>query len=647
MKDKKNAAILQQMVLLMIENDYISVASMAKILNYSEKTIRSKLNELHDQLVKAQLARIEKVPRMGVKLVITSGSVEKLKQLFNTMPMASLVNGEERLYAYLRILLSTQSQQLTVNELSELTYDSLPVCKRYLKTCEQWLDMFVIKMDIRRNYGIELLAKEENMRLAIKHLVVNDPVNNVENSIRLFAKGINLDLLKKCIFKIEAEWNFSFAEESFYSILLYAALAITRCGFSNIKLSKSEKDIVVQYNEYHLAQSLFQLIEKEFMIAIPESEIQYFAIQLLCSKMIHTHNEEEDVREYDAKLRQFVEKIIDTVSNVMNVDLTKDSELYYGLLNHIRPAIFRMKFEKHSTEELTSFIKEEYKQTYRVSWTLSVLFEEYYGIKISSTELSYITLYIQASLERRVKPLKIALITELGMGLNQMFCSKIKMAIPQVEEIKIFSLHDFKLSYCTAYDLLLTTSQLQIEDPRILQISSLLSNQGLEILKSKVEEMRFNHFMNKNKFDACCHTLFEPDLILIQEGNTSKKNLIKKMTELLVDKGYVTKQYFTSVMEREKSVSTYIGNGVAIPHGFSNFVNESKVVIATLKEEMEWNKEDQVKIIFMLALSVNTTYESKRTQLFYKGFLEMIDTDEDVEKLINMNAEELYKYVIR
>ena len=51
----------------------------------------------------------------------------------------------------------------------------------------------------------------------------------------------------------------------------------------------------------------------------------------------------------------------------MNVDLMDDNELYYGLLNHIRPAIFRMKFEKHSTKELTNFIQQEYKQTYRVS----------------------------------------------------------------------------------------------------------------------------------------------------------------------------------------------------------------------------------------------------------------------------------------
>ena len=197
--------------------------------------------------------------------------------------------------------------------------------------------------------------------------------------------------------------------------------------------------------------------------------MKYFAIQLLCSKMIHTQEipAKEELTSYDKKLKQFVHKIISVISDIMNVDLMDDNELYYGLLNHIRPAIFRMKFEKHSTKELTNFIQQEYKQTYRVSWALSALFEEYYDIKITSTELSYITLYIQTSLERRMRPLEIALVTELGMGLNQMFCNKIRMSIPKIDEIAIFSYHEVKIDVVGKYDLIVTTSKLDFDQKKL------------------------------------------------------------------------------------------------------------------------------------------------------------------------------------
>lgn len=211
------------------------------------------------------------------------------------------------------------------------------------------------------------------------------------------------------------------------------------------------------------------MINEEFGTKIGEDEVVFFSIQQLCSgTLIDFRYGDNFAYRYDEKLKEFIHKIISVVSEILNADLTGDEELYYGLLNHIRPAIFRMRFEKHSTDTLTDFIKEEYKDTFRVSWALSILFEEYYGINISSTELSYITLYIQAALERTYKLLKIALVTELGMGLNQMFCNRIRMAVPRIESISILSLHEFKTEILKQYDLIITTSKLEAVSEKIV-----------------------------------------------------------------------------------------------------------------------------------------------------------------------------------
>lgn len=385
------------------------------------------------------------------------------------------------------------------------------------------------------------------------------------------------------------------------------------------------------------------------MIQIDDEEVKYFAIQLLCSQMIHNGaaDLEYGVRDYDKKIKEFVQRIISVVSNIMNVDLTMDHELYYGLLNHIRPAVFRMKFEKHSTANLTSFIQEEYRKTYRVSWALSILFEEYYGIQISSTELSYITLYIQASLDRLEPPLTILLITELGMGLNQMFCNKIKLAIPKIKEIKILSLHDLDVGELAGYDLIISTSALPVQDERIVYIESLLSGHGIEELKEKIEYLKKTKINQKSHFDVSCHTLFDPRLILIHPAARDKKELLRKMTDRLLACGAVSEKYLGTVLEREGAVSTCIGNGVAIPHGYANYVNQSRVVVAVLKDAMQWNEEEQVRLVFLLGLRVNTRYESEKTQLFYKSFLEMIDTEQDVSELCRLSQEELYKFLVR
>ena len=69
------------------------------------------------------------------------------------------------------------------------------------------------------------------------------------------------------------------------------------------------------------------------------------------------YDTESLIEQYDAKLKEFVEKMIDVISNVTNVDLRQDTELYNGLLIHLRPTIFRLKYNRSTNNELTGYIK--------------------------------------------------------------------------------------------------------------------------------------------------------------------------------------------------------------------------------------------------------------------------------------------------
>ena len=69
---------------------------------------------------------------------------------------------------------------------------------------------------------------------------------------------------------------------------------------------------------------------------------------------------------------------------------------------------------------------------------------------------------------------------------------------------------------------------------------------------------------------------FDPKLILIHPMVSDKEELLQRMNQVLNAGGYVTEHYIKKCAGPGKTVSTYIGNGVAIPHGFQTYVNESK-----------------------------------------------------------------------
>lgn len=61
--------------------------------------------------------------------------------------------------------------------------------------------------------------------------------------------------------------------------------------------------------------------------------------------------------------------------------------------------------------------------------------------------------------------------------------------------------------------------------------------------------------------------IFTVDNIILNAVFDDKIAAVKAAGQILVDNGYVEAAYIEDMLEREKAVSTYIGNAVAIPHG--------------------------------------------------------------------------------
>ena len=61
--------------------------------------------------------------------------------------------------------------------------------------------------------------------------------------------------------------------------------------------------------------------------------------------------------------------------------------------------------------------------------------------------------------------------------------------------------------------------------------------------------------------------------------------------------------YLQAVLEREKLLSTYCGEGIAIPHAASEAVLEPGFIFARTPGEMEWDADDEpVRFIILLAI---------------------------------------------
>lgn len=128
------------------------------------------------------------------------------------------------------------------------------------------------------------------------------------------------------------------------------------------------------------------------------------------------------------------------------------------------------------------------------------------------------------------------------------------------------------------------------------------------------------------------------DRIKVHGSAVDKEDAIRKAGELLVESGCVKPAYVEGMLAREKTMSTYLGNGVAIPHGeFDNRVDilSTGISVYQIPEGVLWEEGEKAHLIIGIAASSDD----------HVGVLaklaEVIEDEEMTQKLIETTDPEL------
>lgn len=105
----------------------------------------------------------------------------------------------------------------------------------------------------------------------------------------------------------------------------------------------------------------------------------------------------------------------------------------------------------------------------------------------------------------------------------------------------------------------------------------------------------------------------EEKLIYLNIESSGKRELLELLCANLADAGVTNSasEFFKAIWEREESFSTGIGRNVAIPHGKSGSVKETKILLAIIPDGVEYDALDgePVKLLFMFAVPLGKDKE--------------------------------------
>src|SRR5512135_1783167 len=100
-------------------------------------------------------------------------------------------------------------------------------------------------------------------------------------------------------------------------------------------------------------------------------------------------------------------------------------------------------------------------------------------------------------------------------------------------------------------------------------------------------------------------------VIALEAGNVrlgaspaTKEEAIRMVAGLLADAGHIDPGYAESMLGREKVANTYLGEGIAIPHGMlkdRDMIRQTGIAVVQVPSGVEWNPGEQVRLVVGIA----------------------------------------------
>ncbi|WP_300383810.1 PTS sugar transporter subunit IIA [Clostridium sp.] len=125
--------------------------------------------------------------------------------------------------------------------------------------------------------------------------------------------------------------------------------------------------------------------------------------------------------------------------------------------------------------------------------------------------------------------------------------------------------------------------------------------------------------------------------ILLKQKTEGKLQAIERSGKLLIDNGYVKENYIDGMKAREEVVSTYLGNGVAIPHAINEYKKEilkTGIVILQYPEGVDFGDGNIAYILIGIAGN-----DDEHMEILSKIAI-VVSEEENVDRLRRANTKE-------
>lgn len=455
--------------------------------------------------------------------------------------------------------------------------------------------------------------------------------------VEVFSEYYSTDVVQECNSMLRSLKDFNlYYVADYYALNMLNALIVLCYRIKHGHHHDVYKSSLV-YDEanslmyYLLAKDLLNNISKELPLKCSEEDIRYLAIYLDVNRI----NFEVTKPKIDPMYEKLTKKMIVQVSEAVGIDLNTDKVLFQNLYLHVAPMISRLKNNITIKNPMLDEIKKQYKVMFDLTWLITGSISNALDVTLTEDEIGFLTLHFLSALERHAKSHRVLVLCPNGTVASSIIASQIKRILPPLDIVEATSKDEIKHINLEDIDLIVSTFPLEQDKVPCVVVSNIITQNDLANIEAVYrKKLAFPKYAAVKNTGILESYLKRGNIYISNNENITQTQILKKLSDSFCHDGYVTKEYYSSLKEREKNGGTDIITGGAIPHGSIEYVKKTQLALWISKKPIKWNKY-RVTCIILFALSKDDLSESKK---ILEAAFSLINTKEKVERITALKS---------
>lgn len=697
-----NQKSLELLDLLLEQDDFVTLAFLGQHAGISPRSVRYWLDRLDEGLISFHLPPIERKRSHGIRYSLTPDELIHLRRHITVSErIAYGLSAEERSDALLSLLLSNPSY-VTLQWLAEQLDVSRTTVVSDIQRLRQALTDAGLRIRGKANHGIRLVGEERALRRCALSLFRRSVSRDGEITPRtltavttvitdaLPAAGgalasTDVSFIEECVSEAEKQLETSFSDESFYSLTTHIAVALQRIEQGNeIHLPDAELDSYRTTPEFLAASAIAGRLEEKYGFPIPYTEIGYMTIHLL-SATVHRLKPADAA---DLRLQVITHQFMQDVATSLTIpELLTDEQLFQGLYDHLKPALYRLRNNIQVANPILDRIKREYGIVFAAVAKGLAPIAGASGKVFGDAEIGYLALHVSAAVERLRTEFgryrRVLVVCGSGIGTASLLSAKLRQHFA-IQIAAVTAKRRFKeLVASVKPDIIVSTVPLTHEALPVLVVHPLLTETDLQTLQgylppyrslpatliSQVVTVMQHHgtihdepalrrelatLLNVNPTLVTqggeilmLRDLLTPKAVRVQVHANNWEDVVRIGGQVMVDNGLVTPGYIDAMVKTVIEMGPYIviAPGIAMPHARpEDGALQVGVTVVALAEPVNFGnaENDPVSVAVFLCAVDKTAHLQVLSDLM--GLFE----DEHFVDVASkaQSDEELYQYIM-